>query len=477
MNIFNFCLIGAMATQASAKGKPGNLPKGPPEDLYLGPPVSAEDLPDGLPPELLQQQYTTIPTLCALACGSSSNKCKGKTVPGYVLDPHPLRCCSDTEKEGWMKRERCDIWSQSEFDGNCYDEVNFFEAFLVCAKQGGEWSLSIIDFTFCECSTCGLFFWNLSLVFSYASQRGFAARTNFSVTALADLDVGTMVGWSGLLIPGSHALLMPNARMDWSAPLIPAEVMESARSMTSVTASLLLAVEHWMGIAVTGRRGKQTLPSISTMSVAALTRLSQASCSTQRALPRSVPYMVRRKWVRLERSAKNSRLTMKPWQLVMLWRPGFAPLTNFSMIVQRILDAALTIESVGHQRYWHNGIIWDVIKAKLDNDVVSCSMLSMLNGNSRSARKCLAELRQYGMMGLLCDMVRGENVLWKVAAVIFMNAYRYSGMYILGGIIHCLHSVQKYRFIWAWEWYLFSWLKNERFVWYTKQIIEPIQIQ
>jgi len=136
MNIFNFCLIGAMATQASAKGKPGNLPKGPPEDLYLGPPVSAEDLPDGLPPELLQQQYTTIPTLCALACGSSSNKCKGKTVPGYVLDPHPLRCCSDTEKEGWMKRERCDIWSQSEFDGNCYDEVNFFEAFLVCAKQG-----------------------------------------------------------------------------------------------------------------------------------------------------------------------------------------------------------------------------------------------------------------------------------------------------------------------------------------------------
>mmetsp|Transcript_7352 Transcript_7352/g.12352 ORF Transcript_7352/g.12352 Transcript_7352/m.12352 type:complete len:209 (-) Transcript_7352:259-885(-) len=194
---------------------------------------------------------------------------------------------------------------------------------------------------------------------SFAPKREgeFAPRTSSLMTALAGPDAEQTLAWSGLPIPGRRALLMPNARMDWSAPLIPAEVMESARSMTSVTASLLLAVEHWMGIAVTGRRGKQTLPSISTMSVAALTRLSQASCSTQRALPRSVPYMVRRKWVRLERSAKNSRLTMKPWQLVMLWRPGFAPLTNFSMIVQRILDAALTIESVGHQRYWHNGII------------------------------------------------------------------------------------------------------------------------
>jgi len=134
-------MIGAMATQASAKGKPDDTLKGPPDDLSVGTPenlpeILPSDLPDGLPPERLREQYTTIPSFCVLACGSSSNKCKGKTVPGYVLDPHPLRCCSDTEKEGWMKRERCDIWSQSEFDGNCYDEVNFFEAFLVCAKQG-----------------------------------------------------------------------------------------------------------------------------------------------------------------------------------------------------------------------------------------------------------------------------------------------------------------------------------------------------
>mmetsp|Transcript_7352 Transcript_7352/g.12350 ORF Transcript_7352/g.12350 Transcript_7352/m.12350 type:complete len:283 (-) Transcript_7352:272-1120(-) len=78
-----------------------------------------------------------VPTTCTIACGGSSNACKGSTQPADVSETHPIRCCSDVEKPGWMKRDRCDIWSQTEIDGVCHSAVTFFEAVVICAKAGG----------------------------------------------------------------------------------------------------------------------------------------------------------------------------------------------------------------------------------------------------------------------------------------------------------------------------------------------------
>jgi len=93
-----------------------------------------------------------VPTTCTIACGGSSNACKGSTQPADVSETHPIRCCSDVEKPGWMKRDRCDIWSQTEIDGVCHSAVTFFEAVVICAKAGGGRSLSLlIAFVFLVC--------------------------------------------------------------------------------------------------------------------------------------------------------------------------------------------------------------------------------------------------------------------------------------------------------------------------------------
>eukprot|EP00568_Trieres_chinensis_P003290 CAMPEP_0183297908 /NCGR_PEP_ID=MMETSP0160_2-20130417/5065_1 /TAXON_ID=2839 ORGANISM="Odontella Sinensis, Strain Grunow 1884" /NCGR_SAMPLE_ID=MMETSP0160_2 /ASSEMBLY_ACC=CAM_ASM_000250 /LENGTH=688 /DNA_ID=CAMNT_0025459809 /DNA_START=37 /DNA_END=2100 /DNA_ORIENTATION=+ len=52
---------------------------------------------------------------------------------------HEVRCCSDTLIEGWVKRNGCNVWAESQFgvDGTCYHEKNHNEASSICSSFGG----------------------------------------------------------------------------------------------------------------------------------------------------------------------------------------------------------------------------------------------------------------------------------------------------------------------------------------------------
>ena len=54
---------------------------------------------------------------------------------------HAVRCCSDTQKDGYSKKPECSVWAESKFktigDGNagCADNKTLAEATAICAAE------------------------------------------------------------------------------------------------------------------------------------------------------------------------------------------------------------------------------------------------------------------------------------------------------------------------------------------------------
>lgn len=79
-----------------------------------------------------------------VACGSTANECVGPAVKG--ADPgelHEVRCCSDEQKNGWVKNSLCtstlgrDVWGQSNGSlGSCHGAKTYAEADAICIAGG-----------------------------------------------------------------------------------------------------------------------------------------------------------------------------------------------------------------------------------------------------------------------------------------------------------------------------------------------------
>lgn len=74
------------------------------------------------------------------ACGSSTETCSGQSAPADVNESHELRCCADIPLPGFSKHSACplEVWSESQFEGKCYHNVNWNEGRSICARYGGE---------------------------------------------------------------------------------------------------------------------------------------------------------------------------------------------------------------------------------------------------------------------------------------------------------------------------------------------------
>jgi len=68
-------------------------------------------------------------------CGRTQ-RCEGDNEVSDNAEPHNVRCCSDTEKEGWTKKSKCDVWVASKIDGKCHKNKNFLEAKCICEEAG-----------------------------------------------------------------------------------------------------------------------------------------------------------------------------------------------------------------------------------------------------------------------------------------------------------------------------------------------------
>ena len=72
-------------------------------------------------------------------CGFPGN-CATQAVLADATDPNALgyvRCCSDSAISGWLKRDYCSIWSESDAWGSCSGELNYSQAVEFCASHGG----------------------------------------------------------------------------------------------------------------------------------------------------------------------------------------------------------------------------------------------------------------------------------------------------------------------------------------------------
>merc|ERR1712176_1078704 len=71
-------------------------------------------------------------------CGGGRNRCTegdGFLAPDGAL--HEVRCCSDVNLPGWTKSTKCDIWTESQFDGTCQENKSYCEAHNICSDAGG----------------------------------------------------------------------------------------------------------------------------------------------------------------------------------------------------------------------------------------------------------------------------------------------------------------------------------------------------
>jgi len=67
-------------------------------------------------------------------CGAV-NKCEEEEAGVFENDElHEVRCCSDTEKDGWTKRNGCNVWVESKPGDLCYAAKTWHEATCICEK-------------------------------------------------------------------------------------------------------------------------------------------------------------------------------------------------------------------------------------------------------------------------------------------------------------------------------------------------------
>lgn len=70
-----------------------------------------------------------------LACGSTHTTCSGQVITASPDEFHEVRCCSDTEKSGWMKKPQCNVWGESDLP-TCYHGETYASAVQICADNG-----------------------------------------------------------------------------------------------------------------------------------------------------------------------------------------------------------------------------------------------------------------------------------------------------------------------------------------------------
>jgi len=71
-----------------------------------------------------------------LACGKMGECPEGFLSHAYWEEKHEVRCCSESEKPGWVKQPWCDVWGESDLPA-CFHESTFEEAADICARNGG----------------------------------------------------------------------------------------------------------------------------------------------------------------------------------------------------------------------------------------------------------------------------------------------------------------------------------------------------
>ena len=71
----------------------------------------------------------------SIVCGSIGNCVQGNFDYAHISEGHEVRCCSDTEKQGWVKHSWCDVWTKSDLPA-CHHAASFDSAVQICNDHG-----------------------------------------------------------------------------------------------------------------------------------------------------------------------------------------------------------------------------------------------------------------------------------------------------------------------------------------------------
>merc|ERR1712087_181517 len=129
-------------------GEPTNAPSSSPSDEPSSEPTdtpsSDGSSPSDEPPSKTTDASEPTDTPSSLnahnvVCGKGRDHCTegdGFLAPNDAL--HEVRCCSNVSLLSWTKSTECDIWVQTQFDGNkCHENKSYCEANKICAHAGG----------------------------------------------------------------------------------------------------------------------------------------------------------------------------------------------------------------------------------------------------------------------------------------------------------------------------------------------------
>ena len=72
-----------------------------------------------------------------VVCGKGAGRCNEKDTLANPSELHEVRCCSDTEKSGWLQRPGCSVWGESSLNGACHSSKTFQEAQEICGLSDG----------------------------------------------------------------------------------------------------------------------------------------------------------------------------------------------------------------------------------------------------------------------------------------------------------------------------------------------------
>eukprot|EP00547_Thalassionema_nitzschioides_P000335 CAMPEP_0194198852 /NCGR_PEP_ID=MMETSP0156-20130528/78_1 /TAXON_ID=33649 /ORGANISM="Thalassionema nitzschioides, Strain L26-B" /LENGTH=886 /DNA_ID=CAMNT_0038923681 /DNA_START=23 /DNA_END=2679 /DNA_ORIENTATION=- len=73
-------------------------------------------------------------TLAAIVCGGNDG-CRNDAEMVDPTESHEVRCCSDTAKDGWVKKSNCDVWGGSRVP-TCFHGEDLATAEAICQAEG-----------------------------------------------------------------------------------------------------------------------------------------------------------------------------------------------------------------------------------------------------------------------------------------------------------------------------------------------------
>jgi len=122
---------------------------------------------DSLCSSIVQDGFSTHNVVCG-----EKGSCLEDDKVAENAELHEVRCCSDTQRDGWKKNRRCSVWATSRIDGVCH-VGNFSEATCICEEIGAR--LCTRDELLNKCtrrSGCGYdddFIWSMVSLAGYNS--------------------------------------------------------------------------------------------------------------------------------------------------------------------------------------------------------------------------------------------------------------------------------------------------------------------